>query len=68
MTGWATGPHLHFEFRVAGVVKDPLTIAKSAETLTLDDASRPRFASLAGELKAELGVAGTLNGRVGRLD
>jgi murein DD-endopeptidase MepM/ murein hydrolase activator NlpD len=68
MTGWATGPHLHFEFRVAGVVKDPLTIAKSAETLTLDDASRPRFASLAGELKSELGVAETLNGRVGRVD
>ncbi|HEX7689226.1 MAG TPA: M23 family metallopeptidase [Burkholderiaceae bacterium] len=68
MTGWATGPHLHFEFRVAGVVKDPLTIAKSAETLTLDDASRPRFASLAGELKSELGVAETLNGRVGRID
>ena len=43
MTGWATGPHLHFEFRVAGVVKDPLIIAKSAETLTLDNASRPRF-------------------------
>jgi murein DD-endopeptidase MepM/ murein hydrolase activator NlpD len=68
MTGWATGPHLHFEFRVAGAVKDPLTIAKSAETLTLDGASRPRFAALAGELKSELGAAESLNGRVGRID
>ena len=57
MTGWATGPHLHFEFRVAGVVKDPLTIAKSAETLALDNASRPRFTAMAGELKSELSVA-----------
>ncbi len=27
MTGWATGPHLHYEFRVDNVQKDPLTIA-----------------------------------------
>ena len=67
-TGWATGPHLHFEFRVAGVVKDPLTIAKAAETLTLDNASRPRFAALAGELKSELGVAETLGQRPARVD
>ncbi len=26
-TGWATGPHLHYEFRVANVQRDPLTIA-----------------------------------------
>ena len=68
MTGWATGPHLHFEFRVAGAVRDPLTIAKSAETLTLDNASRPRFAALAGQLKSELAVAESLGIQPARVD
>ena len=27
MTGWATGPHLHYEFRVADQPRDPLTVA-----------------------------------------
>ena len=68
MTGWATGPHLHFEFRVAGVVKDPLTIAKTAETLALDNASRPRFTAMAGTLKSELAVAESLGAQPARVD
>ena len=27
MTGWATGPHLHYEFRVADQPRNPLTVA-----------------------------------------
>jgi murein DD-endopeptidase MepM/ murein hydrolase activator NlpD len=68
MTGWATGPHLHFEFRVDGVVRDPLVIAKTAETVALDAASRPRFLAQAETLKSELGVAETLGTGSSRAD
>jgi murein DD-endopeptidase MepM/ murein hydrolase activator NlpD len=26
-TGWATGPHLHYEFKIAGAQQDPMRIA-----------------------------------------
>lgn len=26
MTGWATGPHLHYEFRINNVPRDPMTV------------------------------------------
>ncbi|MGP1682750.1 MAG: peptidoglycan DD-metalloendopeptidase family protein, partial [Giesbergeria sp.] len=43
-TGWATGPHLHFEFRVGGKQQDPMTIAKSSEAAApISKASRPAF-------------------------
>jgi len=52
-TGWATGPHLHYEFRVANVQRDPLAIAlPSAEPLPLSAraAFRAGIVPAAGEL------------------
>ena len=56
-TGWATGPHLHFEFRVDGQFQDPLRIARAADTVTVDAASRPRFAKLASSARVQLVAA-----------
>ena len=40
-TGWATGPHLHYEFQVGGQQKDPQTVA--LPNITLPDAYRRHF-------------------------
>jgi murein DD-endopeptidase MepM/ murein hydrolase activator NlpD len=41
-TGWATGPHLHYEFQVNGETKDPLTVALP-QTRSLPDAYKRNF-------------------------
>jgi murein DD-endopeptidase MepM/ murein hydrolase activator NlpD len=56
-TGWATGPHLHFEVKIAGVQQDPMIMAKASETIPLAPSAKAEFARLARSFKGQLEMA-----------
>ncbi|MDT4807007.1 Murein DD-endopeptidase MepM [compost metagenome] len=55
-TGWATGPHLHFEYRVGGAYQDPTTIAQEGGA-PITAAMRPAFERIAVGARTELAAA-----------
>jgi len=58
-TGWATGPHLHYELRIDGEARDALTVALPNATPVSDD-ERAAFSAQIDPLAQELAVVRAL--------
>jgi murein DD-endopeptidase MepM/ murein hydrolase activator NlpD len=58
MTGWATGPHLHYEFRVNDTPRDPMSVdIPNAQPLAAADMAR--FQAMALEMKHRFALLGS---------
>jgi murein DD-endopeptidase MepM/ murein hydrolase activator NlpD len=57
-TGFATGPHLHYEFKIAGVHQDPMRVAlPTAEPVSAQ--LRAQFLKVASQARATIGLVST---------
>ncbi len=60
MTGLASGPHLHYEFKIDGVQRDPLRVALP-NAQPINDANRTRFQQAADLFASQLDVLRNTN-------